>query len=58
MKIPRIANAVGHIDDDLIAAAAGTQRKTNRNPWIKWGGTCSLLCSTAHCRCCNYPFAF
>lgn len=38
MKIPRIANAVGHIDDDLIAAAAGTQRKTNRNPWIKWGG--------------------
>ena len=27
MKIPRTANAVGHIDDDLITAAA--ESKTN-----------------------------
>lgn len=27
MKIPRTANAVGHIDDDLITAAAESKRK-------------------------------
>ncbi len=35
MKIPRIANAVGHIDDDLITAAECN--KTQHNTWLKWG---------------------
>ena len=35
MKTPRIANAIGHIDDDLVAGAA--ECKKNRNHWLKWG---------------------
>lgn len=37
MKTPRMANAVGHIDDDLITAAAESKRKAKHNPWLKWG---------------------
>ena len=37
MKTPRMANAVGHIDDDLITAAAESKKKTKLNPWLKWG---------------------
>lgn len=37
MKIPRTANAVGHIDDDLITAAAESKTKAKRSPWLKWG---------------------
>ena len=37
MKTPRTANAVGHIDDDLITAAAECKKKTKHNPWLKWG---------------------
>lgn len=37
MKTPRIANAVGHIDDDLITAAAESKKKTKYNTWLKWG---------------------
>lgn len=36
MKIPRIANSVGHIDDDLINAAAECKKK-KKNNWMKWG---------------------
>jgi len=36
MKIPRTANAVGYIDDDLIANTA-TYKKKNKNYWLKWG---------------------
>lgn len=35
MKTPRIANAIGHIDDDLVADAA--ECKKHRNHWLKWG---------------------
>lgn len=35
MKTPRIANVIGHIDDDLVAGAA--ECKKNRNHWLKWG---------------------
>ena len=35
MKIPRIANAVGQIDDDLVAGAA--ERRGSRRLWMKWG---------------------
>lgn len=36
MKTPRIANAVGQIDDDLVAGAAECKKK-NKNIWLKWG---------------------
>lgn len=35
MKTPRIANAVGHIDDDLISGAAGSRKKKSTR--AKWG---------------------
>ena len=37
MKTPRTANVVGHIDDDLISAAAECKKKTKHSPWLKWG---------------------
>ena len=37
MKTPRTANVVGHIDDDLITAAAECKKKTKHSPWLKWG---------------------
>lgn len=36
MKVPRIVNAIGYIDDDLVAGAAEC-KKRNKNPWLKWG---------------------
>ena len=36
MKTPRMANSVGHIDDDLIAAAAESKKKMKPN-WMKLG---------------------
>ncbi len=36
MKIPRIANAIGHIDDDLVSGAAESKKK-KKNVWVKWG---------------------
>ncbi len=37
MKTPRIANAVGHIDDDLIIAAAEGRKKPKYKHWLQWG---------------------
>ena len=36
MKTPRIAKAVGHIDDDLISDANRGKAST-KNVWLKWG---------------------
>ena len=36
MKTPRIVNAVGHIDDDLVSGANRAQ-VVKKNPWLKWG---------------------
>lgn len=36
MKTPRIANAIGHIDDDLVSGAAESANE-EKNHWIKWG---------------------
>ena len=36
MKTPRMANSVGHIDDDLITAAAESKKKIKPN-WMKLG---------------------
>lgn len=43
MKTPRIANAVGHIDDDLITEAAVSTKKTKRSPWLKWGAVAACF---------------
>lgn len=40
MKIPKIANAVGQIDDDLIVGAAECRTKKN---WIRWGSLAACL---------------
>ncbi len=37
MKIPKIARAVGHIDDDLIASAVESNKETTHALWLKWG---------------------
>ena len=46
MKIPKIANAVGYIDDDLIKAAGENQRTTKRKSWVKRGAiaACIAVC--------------
>ena len=36
MKTPRIANAVGHIDDDLVSGA-NRAKIVKKNAWLKWG---------------------
>lgn len=37
MRIPKTANAVGYIDDDLIANATENEAQTKRISWLKWG---------------------
>ena len=37
MKKPRVSNAIGNLDDDLIEAAAECKRKKKPNLWLKWG---------------------
>lgn len=46
MKIPKIANAVGYIDDDLIKAAGENKRTTKRKSWVKRGAiaACIAVC--------------
>ena len=36
MQTPRIVNAVGHIDDDLVSGA-NRAKVVKKNPWLKWG---------------------
>ena len=36
MKTPRIVNAVGHIDDDLVSGATRA-KAAKKNVWLKWG---------------------
>ena len=36
MKTPRIVNAIGHIDDDLINSAIKSEKVAKKNIWIKW----------------------
>ena len=42
MKTPRIAKAVGHLDDDLVSGAARGKKKTGRNA-LKWGALAACL---------------
>ena len=36
MKTPRIANAISHIDEELINNTVKTQKTTKKTVWIKW----------------------
>ena len=36
MNIPRIVDAIGYIDDDLITAALEDPPRKRHNPMIKW----------------------
>lgn len=36
MKTPRIANAISHIDEELINNAVKTQKTAKKTVWIKW----------------------
>lgn len=36
MKTPRIVNAIGHIDDNLINSATKSEKVAKKNIWIKW----------------------
>ena len=42
MKTPRIVNAVGHINDDLVSGAI-CARATKKNVWLKWGSVAACL---------------
>lgn len=47
MKIPRLAIAMGYIDDDLIAAAEtykSSSTKWNRFNWLKYGAAAACIC--------------
>ena len=43
MKTPRIAAAIGHIDNDLIATAAKDKKRSTFHPWLKWGSIAAGL---------------
>lgn len=43
MKIPKTANAVGYIDDDLIANATENGAQTKRISWPKWGSVAACF---------------
>lgn len=42
MKIPKIVNAVGNIDDDLVTGATQS-KKTKNNLWLRWTSVAACL---------------
>lgn len=44
MKTPRIVNAIGHIDDELISGTVKSKKK-KKNHWARWGAlaACSVV---------------
>lgn len=45
MKTPRVVNAVKHIDDDLVVAAAENKMKSKHNLWLRWGSIAACFVS-------------
>ena len=43
MKIPKIANAVGHIDDELINSAAKNEKAAKKTLWLRWASIAACL---------------
>ena len=44
MSIPKMANAMGYIDDDLVTGAIEYKRTKKKNSWMKWGAMAACLC--------------
>lgn len=44
MNIPKIAKAMGCIDDDLVSGAAEYRKAVKKNAWVKWGVMAACLC--------------
>lgn len=44
MSIPRIANALEYIDDDLISGAVEYKRTKKKNRLVRWGAVAACLC--------------
>ena len=58
MNIPRIVDAIGYIDDDLITAALEDPPRKRHNLMIKWMSVgashdCRYSCSTFFTDCYN-----
>lgn len=43
MKIPRIANSISHIDDDIVSNSDIDLKKRSSNVWIKYGAIAACL---------------
>ena len=44
MSIPKMAKAMGYIDDDLVTGAIDYKRTKKKNSWMKWGAMAACLC--------------
>lgn len=44
MSIPKMAKAMGYIDDDLVSGAIEYKRTKKKNTWVKWGAMAACLC--------------
>ena len=44
MSIPKMANAMGYIDDDLVTGAIEYKRTKKKNSWMKWAAMAACLC--------------
>ena len=44
MSIPKMAKAMGYIDDDLVSGAVEYKRTKKKNGWLKWGAMAACLC--------------
>ena len=44
MSIPKMAKAMGYIDDDLVSGAVEYKRTKKKNSWLKWGAMAACVC--------------
>lgn len=44
MSIPKMAKAMGYIDDDLVSGAIEYKREKKKNTWVKWCALAACLC--------------
>ena len=44
MSIPKMAKAMGYIDDDLVSGAVEYKRMKKKNSGLKWGAMAACLC--------------
>ena len=44
MSIPKMAKAMGYIDDDLVSGAVEYKRTKKKNSWLQWGAMAACVC--------------